>query len=469
MNKPLVILAGIILSGIVFAKYMTMDFLTCYLLSAIFLLASVVLFSRNESVILILFSLFFVSGALFANSNLSAKCDIVNFISGNNQRCLVLGQVISHPRKIHDYSEFIFKAREIDFASLRHNCCGNILVKVKSIRYFYPGQNLILAGSLRKPYLKFNGSSNNYLKYLKSRDIFSFMEVGSDSEAVKLDNKNVFKNGFFYWIKIYFQSLINSNSKGPQAAVLEAMVLGGKENLPKKLIDSMILTGTIHILVVSGFNVGIICFVTSIMLKIIRLPRKIRLVITAIAAAFYCLVTGSSIPVFRATVMAEIFILSYFFKSEADIYNCLGLAAIIILMLNPRQLFDVGFELSFISVFSIVYFYPKLKKSLNLDKIKFGPILFLADGLIVSFSAWLGTMWIIAYNFRIFSPITIIANIFIVPLASLITLCGFGIIIFGEILPFLAGLFALNAKALIGVLFTINNLLAKIPGAYYKF
>ena len=469
MNRPFVILASAACLGIIFGKYTIWDFSAAYLLAVIFLLASLILSFRRESGILIILSIFFSSTVLFLNSIQPAKCDIVNFIPPKNQRCLVSGLVAGQPHRRGEYCEFIFKAQEIDSASLRHSCCGNILVKVRSAADFSPGQALLLAGRLHKPYLKFKNKTQNYQKYLRSRDIYTFMDIDSDIEVSRLANRSIFKNNFSYRFKLNAQTLINRYLEGLSAEVLEAMVLGDKENLSKKLVNSMVLSGTVHILVVSGFNVGIVCFIAVLILKIFRLPRKIRLVITAIATLFYCLVTGSSIPVVRATLMAQVFLFSYFFKRQVDIYNCLALAAFAIIIFNPRQLDDLGFQLSFISVFFIVYFFPLLKNKLPLEAIKSKTALFFIEGALVSFSAWMGTAGIIAYNFRTFSPITVIANIFIVPLASMITLCGFGIVIFGNFFPILGKLFAVNAKALIVLLFLVNDYLVRIPGAYYKF
>ena len=76
----------------------------------------------------------------------------------------------------------------------------------------------------------------------------------------------------------------------------------------------------------------------------------------------YCLMTGATNPVLRATLMAVVFLLAYFLKRDADIYNSLSLAAIFILSFNPLQLFDIGFQLSFASVLAIVLIYFNLKK-----------------------------------------------------------------------------------------------------------
>jgi competence protein ComEC len=219
--------------------------------------------------------------------------------------------------------------------------------------------------------------------------------------------------------------------------------------------------------VVSGFNTGIVTFIIVLFLRLLRLPRRLRIYIAIPLLIIYCLATGASNPVVRATVMAIVFLSSYLFKREADIYNSCALAAIFILIINPRQLFDVGFQLSFISVISIVYLHPKIEKFLRSDKLKARYIKFLVSGCSVSFSAWLGTAGFIAYYFRIFSPITVLANIFIVPLAALITLCGFSLIFMALIFPPFAPIIAYSIEMLVALLLNINTLLIKLPGAYF--
>jgi competence protein ComEC len=135
------------------------------------------------------------------------------------------------------------------------------------------------------------------------------------------------------------------------------------------------------------------------------------------------------------------------------------------LSINPRQLFDLGFQLSFLSVISIVYLYPKIRSFLHIDSLKIKYLRFLIDGSLVSFSAWLGTMGPIAYYFKIFSPITVLANLCIVPLASLITLSGFSLVIVSLVCPALAKLFAYSSELFVFLLLHINALLIKIPGA----
>ncbi len=216
----------------------------------------------------------------------------------------------------------------------------------------------------------------------------------------------------------------------------------------------------------SGFNVGIVSFIIILFLKLIRLPRKIRFAIAIPCLVIYCLMTGASTPVVRATVMAIVFMLGFLAKREPDIYNSLSVAWLFILVSNPTQLFDIGFQLSFSSVIAIVYLYPRIKSNLRIESFKIKYLRFLLEGCLVSFSAWLGTMGFIAYYFKIFSPVTVLANIFIVPLATLITLCGFSLIVMSLIFLPLAPFFASASELLVISLIKINAFLLKLPAAY---
>jgi len=213
--------------------------------------------------------------------------------------------------------------------------------------------------------------------------------------------------------------------------------------------------------------VGIVAFILTIFLQVIRLPKNLRLYIAVPSLIIYCLMTGASTPVVRATVMAIVFMLAYFLKREPDIYNSCALAAIFILIINPRHLFDIGFQLSFASVISIVYLYPKIKSLLRIEFLKMKYLQLVIDVCLVSFAAWIGTMGFIAHYFKIFSPITVLANIFIVPLAALITLCGFSLIFMSLVFSPFAPFFATTSELAVALLIKINALLLKLPFAYF--
>jgi competence protein ComEC len=180
----------------------------------------------------------------------------------------------------------------------------------------------------------------------------------------------------------------------------------------------------------------------------------------------YCFATGVQAPVVRAATMAVFLLAGFLIRREPDIRISFSLAALFILLIDPRALFSISFQLSFISVAAIVFLYPKLRVFFKVDSLKLKVLKVLAESLLVSLSAWLATLGIIAYYFKFFSPITVLANLFIVPLATLITLSGFSLVVVSLIFPVLAGYFAYANEFFIALLLALSNMLVRLPFAY---
>ena len=170
--------------------------------------------------------------------------------------------------------------------------------------------------------------------------------------------------------------------------------------------------------------------------------------------------------------MAVIFLLSFLIERETEPLNSLALAAMIILAMNPLDLFDVGFQLSFISVFFIVQFTPALFRWIlrrwpDSDTIISKVRLFIFQSLAVSLVACLGVAGLIAYYFHIVTPITVLANLLIIPLTSLNTALGLGLIGVGLIFPSMVGIFTSCIDLTLNLMIAVVYGLSRVPGAYF--
>jgi len=470
MKRLLVILAVFYCLGIILVGWTYINF---WIITAIAIVVFVVatLWGRKNWIFLILvvFLALLVGYLSMRNSWVLSNCHIRKFVSyKDNSLYWLNGCIVSQPEFKNNNLWFILRVRQIQSDKIRYKCCGEVLIKMDFEQELNYGDNLTLMGNLNRP--PSFGRSQGYRDFLARQGIYLIMPIKDRRQIIrqdKFDGVGLIRGCF--WLRVYLEQVISRHLPALPASILAAMVLGQKRNIPWLVNNSMVKSGTVHILVVSGFNVGIVAFIINLLLKILRLGRKARIVLTAICLIIYCLITGATNPVIRATVMGLVFLAAYFLKREPDIYNSLVTAALFILMINPRQLFDIGFQLSFISVLAIVYFYPKLKTLVHLEVWRNKVLKFLAEGCLVSFSAWLGTLVIIALNFRIIAPVTVLANILIVPLATLITLCGFTLVLFGLIYPDLAHFFSLPTAALITMLLNINAALIKLPYAYIYF
>ena len=455
--------------GIILVSFTRVNFWLILGLGVITFAVSCLSFSNNFIFMALVFFLALILGGLsLKNSYVRHKCHISNFVSYNDDTVYSLsGFVDSEPEIKDKHTTFVFHVQEAQVNNFKWPCCGKVLVRLDFPQSLNYADSLILQGALRRPY-GFSSGSCSYRDYLSRQGIYLVMHIKNSLQIILQLNKGGSKLIIFsLWLRARMEQIISSYLPDLPAGILSAMVLGQRRSIPWLVNNSMVKSGTVHILVVSGFNVGIVAFIMNLLLKIIRIRRKARIILVSICLLIYCLATGATNPVIRATVMGVVFLLAHLFKREADIYNCLACAALFILIINPRQLFDIGFQLSFSSVLAIVYLYPKLKNLLHIESCKVKIFRFIAEGCLVSFSAWLGTMGIIVYNFHIIAPVTVLANIVIVPLATLITLCGFSLVLCGLFCPFLAGFFSITTAMLITLLLNINAAVIKIPGAYF--
>ena len=217
-------------------------------------------------------------------------------------------------------------------------------------------------------------------------------------------------------------------------------------------------------------------FIFLMLLKALRIKRKMRYFLVIPLLIIHMLAVGASSSIARATIMGVIVLIAYLIEREAHIVNSLSLASLIILGYNPLQIFDAGFQLSFISVLGIVFLSPKLFQAmaslmrLQLER-KAKLFVFhrvMINCLSVSLAAWLVTLGFIAHYFKIIAPVTVLANLIIVPITSLIIILGFSLGLSAIICPVLAGQIAATTNITMALLFKLTFGLSRLPFAYFS-
>jgi competence protein ComEC len=373
------------------------------------------------------------------------------FFPAFQKTCVLKGAVSDEPRRRGAIYFCRFKTLEIQFDGVNRNCCGEIQAQLTIGRPLRYGEILLIRGRI---------SRFRKLLVIRGKSPADVIFLGEDGSTIRK---------FALKIKQATEKILALYTCPGACAVLDAMILGEKENVPQWIMDAMVKSGTVHILVVSGYNVGIVALVILLALRLARIPRRIRLLLAMPLLMLYCLITGASSPVVRATIMALVFISAQLLRREPDIYASLSLAALVILATDPQQLFDISFQLSFASVWAIIWIYPNLKKVLSVDSLKLKFLRYILEGCLVSASAWAGTAGLIACYFKVFSPVTVFANLVIVPLASLITLCGFSLIAAGAFFPAGAPFIGRSSEFLVSMLIALNNIFISLPGAFIRF
>ncbi|MDO8661790.1 MAG: ComEC/Rec2 family competence protein [Candidatus Omnitrophota bacterium] len=460
-------------AGIIFAHFFKVYFWPLYSLGLALLVICTIFIKKDLIFKRFSSCLIFICGAvLLTNTYILSKTHISKFVSYKNDTVFtVKGFVNSQPQLKDNQVSFLLAVQELEFNRAHYKSCGEILVHLKEIKegeegpegdshemrdcHLRYGEALILRGTMHKPFK------------LYSDRIAAIMRVNMPGCVIRL-NRNCGNPvlRFAYFLKGKIEEVIYQRLSKLAAGIANAMILGEERGIPVAVYDAMAKSGTVHILVVSGFNVGIVAFIIILLFKVLRVPRKLRYLLAIPCLIIYCLATGAQAPVARATIMAIFFLTGFLLKREPDIRNSFSLAALFILLINPREVFSISFQLSFASVAAIIFLDPKLNAFFKTECIKLKLLRLITEGALVSLSAWVATLGLIAYNFRFLSPVTVLANIFIVPLATLITLSGFSLVIISIIFPVWAGFFARAIEFLVVVLLSVNNQLVQFPLAY---
>lgn len=337
-----------------------------------------------------------------------------------------------------------------------------------SIQYpandFEYGDRIKVYSSLYFPKFPENPGDFEYGAYLQRQGIYGVMNIHSqyDIAVINKTTGNLFVSKIAMPIKRFIKNAIDSNLSQSQAGFLKAITIGEQGLISEKLKEYFRNTGTIHILVVSGSNVAIIALMVFLLLGVFRCPMLVKQILTAICLLIYMAVTDFQYPIIRATIMTLIGMIALTTERITNMYDVIMFAGLVVLLVNPQSLFDPSSQLSFIVVLAIVYLYPKLNIFNKNTKWRIFQDLFF-----VSLSAQIGITPIIACYFSRLPLVSIIANLFIVPLAGLSMTLAFTLCIC-NLLPwqFLTHIVAGTNWLCATIILKIVEFFANIPYSY---
>ncbi len=316
-----------------------------------------------------------------------------------------------------------------------------------------PVMNRALPGEFRyADFLKNHGIW--YTAYLREGDL-SFRENPGSFPLRRLGSKIQ---------KMMIGKFSEFGIRGSELAVVAALAAGETMLVDDEQRSSFSDAGAMHVLAVSGLHVGILyLFLQLVLFNGIQVPwvRWTRFIIILLALWTYALVTGLSPSVVRAASMFTLFHLGKSFKRSASGLNILAAAAIILLSVDPLQLFHSGFQLSFLAVAGILIFQPVLENILQPDI----PILKrIWQLLTVSLAVQFTTLPLTLFLFRQFPNWFLLTNLLVIPLVWLIMVL---IILFFLTLPVvpLAGIIANALNALLHFFLSVVDKIAGLPAA----
>jgi competence protein ComEC len=273
------------------------------------------------------------------------------------------------------------------------------------------------------------------------------------------------KNGFLSMIRNNIRKklqLISVNER--RFAFYRAIILGERRGISRKHMDFFKKTGTIHILAISGLHVGLIFLIFYITLRFLRFSKRNSSLLSFLSLYFYLFMVGLKPSLLRAVLFVSSFIISSTLQRKRNYYNCLGFAGLISLLINPKWIFDVGFQLSYLATFGIIGVLPLLRR---IEKSGFY-IKFIIIPLLVSISAQVFTLPLVAYRFGIISLVSPITNLILTPLIFLILSQLEISFIFMGIHPSLSLPFSTLSNTAVDLIYLTVKLFSSIPNSYIE-
>jgi ComEC/Rec2-related protein len=397
----------------------------------------------------------------------------------------VVGCVITEPKIASSgFATFLLKLKSIELEGKNESTHAVWQVRWKGAPEF--GDELKLFGTAEPIAPPRNPGEFDMRAYLTRYDIrrMLFVRYPEDGTLIRHGSGNPVLRAAQTSRTWMQNALCRGLDDAPEAkSFISGIVLGIRHETPEDIEEPFQQTGTIHLFAVAGLHVGIVAALLWVLAAIARLPRKRAAAFIIPSLFFYAAVTGLHIPALRAAVMASILVGSYFFERRVFLPNSLAAAAFFILCWNTNELFSTGFQLSFAVVGAIVLFAdpffrffqrraapdPFLPRSLVRGPRRWMHATYewLCGGASVSLAAWIGSLPLILWCFHLVTPISLLANLVVVPIAFFVLAVALLSLMTTPLLPWVALVFNNANWTLATLVISIVHLFAQIPGGHF--
>lgn len=383
------------------------------------------------------------------------------------------GTIADEPDVREDKTFVTLEAETISDRGRTYFVTGRIMLKIKQpVFKFDYADHIAFTGFLNQPTSTRNPGAFDYKRYLGRKRIFGIVNVGRADEVEILAEGE----GNLYWSQVVIpargriQSVFDRTLSGDHKALLAGFLLGETREISKRVYTMFRDTGTVHLLAVSGSNVWLVVAVILGALTLLRVPKVVRIGLSLACIVIFANLVHNDPPVVRAGIMAGAVLLGTLLYKDVDLVNVVSFAGLIILFVSPLFLFDVGFQLSFASVFGILLLYPHLRELVSAWVGRSHARLWkwIIMPALISVSVELILFPILAYYFNMIPLVVVVANIFIVPLAGLsVVLACFTV--FSAIFSLsLAGIFSAANWLCLDLTLRLTELFASLPAAKFS-
>ena len=291
------------------------------------------------------------------------------------------------------------------------------MVELRDRPYFRYGDRLLLEGELEapEPFGDFD-----YPAYLARQGIHTVMRFPSVELLGEGEGSPFYR--MLHALRWRLARSLAASVPEPQAAMGQALLLGMRDGLPDELVEDFRVTGTAHVLAISGLHVGVLLGISmSASAWIFGRRHRLYLLAPFVLVWMYALLAGASPSVVRAAAMGSVFLAARLLGRPGTVMPALGLAAAVMVALSPGVLWSVSFQLSFAAVAGIALLRPRFGAPLfgardeDERSDSAGPLAWLADAVGVSVAATLATLPLLAFHFERVSLVGIVATPLILP------------------------------------------------------
>ena len=307
---------------------------------------------------------------------------------------------------------------------------GRILLNVRkdSLNHtFETGTHLQINGSLYQNSPAKNPNQFDYGKYLESKQIYA--QLYADASDIKIGSL-ITKDIWYYTSKLrskIIRNLEKSNFNKAELHVAVALILGQQQDILPEIIKDYQFAGAVHILSVSGLHIGFILLFVTFLLKPFPNTKRgsfLKLIVILFSLSSFGLIAGLAPSVLRSVTMFSFVAIGMYLRRSTNIFHTLLVSMLLILLVQPSFLFDVGFQLSYVALFFILWLQPLLA---GLWQPKNIIATYFWDILTVSFAAQMGTFPLSIYYFHQFPGLFFVTNLVIIPFLSVIM--GLGVLV----------------------------------------
>jgi competence protein ComEC len=363
---------------------------------------------------------------------------------------------------------------------------GKIIATTPSLlpENFFAGQSVEISGVIARPSPPLADGLFDYRDYLKTRGIFYELKTTSTNDwqlRAPILLKPPLTDHFLNWSKRTLA--LGLPVEDEPLRLLWAMTLGWRTAFTGNIDEPFLRAGTMHLFAIDGLRIALISGMLVTLLRVLQVSRAWCGLIAIPAIWFYTAATGWESSAIRASVMMTVVLGGWALKRPGDLINSLAAAAFIILLAEPRELFEASFQLSFCVMLIIGLLLPRMNKFSD-GLLRHDPLLpndlipqwrralistsrILARYFSLSLAAWLGSIPLSALYFHLFSPISPLANLIAVALGTFALMSNLGALICGTWFPFATEIFNNAAWFFMSAMTGVSEWFTKIPGSFF--